>query len=339
VSTLDHVRSVAILRARTGLGDLLCGVPALRALRRRLPDAHITFITYGEMAPVVDRMAAHVDELVAFPGWPGIPERPVDDPRRAAFVAAMRERGFDLALQAYGANPAANAATAALGARRTGGFFLPGEVEAVDLSVQLPYPQHRHEIDRHLDLMALLGAPSTDRALEFPLTEQDAAEAAALELPEPYALVHPGATSSSRRWPVERFAAVADALAGRGLHVAVTGVPGEEELTAAVRAAMRAPALDLCGRTSLGGFAALLGGAALIVSNDTGAAHLAEAVGTPCVTVFLAGDPVRWAHADHGLARVQVECNPCPHLTCPIDHRCATRLDPERVLAAVDAVA
>jgi ADP-heptose:LPS heptosyltransferase len=331
VAPLDAVESIAILRARTGLGDLLCGVPGLRALRARLPDAHIALISYAEMAPVVERMRAHIDEFIPFPGWPGIPERPVGE--TAGFLAAMRERRFDLALQAYGANPAANEAAAALNARRTGGFFVTGTIEP-DLEVHLPYPEHRHEIDRHLDLMALLGAPAQGRALEFPLTEADEREAAGI--PTPYALVHPGATSASRRWPVERFARVADELAARGLHVAVTGVPSEAALVAAVCAQMRAPALDLCGATSLGGFAALIRDAELLVANDTGSAHLAAAVGTPSVTVFLAGDPVRWAHpSPHAIARVQVECNPCRHLVCPIDHRCAQRLEVEDVLACL----
>lgn len=337
MAPLDDVRSVALLRARTGLGDLLCGVPALRALRARLPEAEIVLITYPEMAPVVARMGAYVDALLPFPGWEGIPERPVDHGALPGFLAAARARRFDLALQAYGANPAANAATAALGARRSGGFLVPGAARDPDLDVHLPYPEHRHEIDRHLDLMALLGAPACGRRLEFPLTGADRAEAAALALPAPYALLHPGATSASRRWPVERFAAVADALADRGLHVVLTGVASERALVAAVRAAMRAPAADLSGRTSLGGMAAMLAGAALLVASDTGAVHLAAAVGTPSVAVFLSGDPVRWAHpGPHRVARVQVECNPCRHLICPIDHRCATSLPPAAVVAAAD---
>ncbi|MBE2317667.1 glycosyltransferase family 9 protein [Solirubrobacter sp. CPCC 204708] len=338
MTPLGTVESVAILRARTGLGDLLCGVPGLRALRARLPHAHITLITYAEMAPVVERMRTYVDELLPFPGWPGIPERPVDEQALPAYLADARARRFDLALQAYGANPAANEATAALGARRTGGFFITGTIEP-DLAVHLPYPEHRHEIDRHLDLMAHLGAPPAGRALEFPLTPEDEASAAAVKPDGPYALVHPGATSPSRRWPAERFARVADELARRGLQVGITGVPSEAELVAEVRGHMRAPSLDLCGRTSLGGFAALLRDAELIVSNDTGAAHLAAAVDTPSVTLFLAGDPVRWAHPrPHAVVRVQVECNPCRHLVCPIDHRCAQRLEVAHVLAAVDAL-
>jgi ADP-heptose:LPS heptosyltransferase len=119
------------------------------------------------------------------------------------------------------------------------------------------------------------------------------------------------------------------------VRVAITGVPGEEHLTARVAAAMRAPAADLCGRTDLGVLAALLRDAAGLMTNDTGVAHLCAAVGTPSVVVFLSGDPRRWSHAGRGphrVVRVRVECSPCPHLACPIDHRCAARLPARAVI-------
>ena len=334
---------IAIVRLRTGLGDLMCGVPALRALRAALPDTRVTLVTYPEMADVVARMRPWVDDLMAFPGHPGIPERPPPGTAQwKHFVERARTRRFDLALQCYGANPAANAVTAALGAARVGGFFVPGASEA-DLRLSIPYPEHLHEVDRHLALMTHLGAPPVDAgALELPLDDRERAEhrellAATGLAPGRYALLHPGATSPSRRWPAGRFAEVGDALNDRGLTVAVTGVEGERGLCRAVVEAMKRPALDLCGRTSLAGAAALLGDAALVVCNDTGTAHLAGATGTPSVALFLSGDPRRFGPRARGatgrVARVQVECNPCRHLTCPIDHRCAQRLTVDHVLA------
>ena len=335
-------RSVVLVRLRTGLGDLLCSVPAVRALRARLPDAHIALMTFAEMAPVVERQKPYVDELIDFPGWPGIPERPVRHDAIPLFLDTCAQRGFDLAVQVYGARPEANAVTESLAARQTAGFFTPGAFAPRDLGAFLPYPDHRHEVDRHLALMDLLGAPAAGRHLEFPLHGGDRAEAEALVaargLGEDYVIIHPGATSASRRWPIERFAAVADGLASDGLRVGITGVPGEEETTGALVDAMRSPAEDLCGTTSLGGFAALLQGARLLVCSDTGAAHLAAALGVPAVVVFLSGDHVRWSHPGHRAARAQVECNPCPHLTCPIDFRCATRLDPAAVLSDARAL-
>jgi ADP-heptose:LPS heptosyltransferase len=327
---------IALLRARTGLGDLLCGVPALRALRAKLPDAHVTLITYGEMGPVLERQRAYVDELLPFPGWEGIPERPVDHAALPAFLATARDRRFDVALQAYGANPAANAATAALGAHVTGGFLVPGATPGADLETHLPYPHHLHEVDRHLALLAHLGAPPVDDGhLELPLDDADLAAAAAVAPAGPYAIVHPGATSPSRRWPPARFAAVADALAAEhGLEVLLTGTPGERGLLEEILAEQRRPARAVTD-LGLGGFAALVRGAALLAGSDTGATHVAAAMGTPSVTIFLSGDPRRFGHegrGPHRVARVQVECNPCHHLTCPIDHRCATAVTPAHVL-------
>jgi ADP-heptose:LPS heptosyltransferase len=120
----------------------------------------------------------------------------------------------------------------------------------------------------------------------------------------------------------------------------VTGGPGELAVGAAVVAAMRAPAVDLTGATSLGGLAVLLRDAAVLVGNDTGSAHLAAAVGARSVTVFLPGDPVRWAHPGprHRALAADVPCAPCPHLVCPIDFRCADSVRPGDVLAAARAL-
>jgi ADP-heptose:LPS heptosyltransferase len=301
----------------------------------------VALLTYPEMAPVVERLAPWIDELVPFPGYPGIPERPRRAELLPGFLARMRARGFDLAIQMYGAPPVLTRLTEALGARRTAGFFDPRRIEA-DPRRHLPYPWHEHEIRRHLRLLELLGAPSRGEELELPVRHEDEAEWQ--ELREavrsgdgPYACLHPGATSPSRRWPPARFAEVGDALAGRGLRVVLTGTREEAPLTRAVADRMRAPTVDVAGRTRLGAFAAALRGAVLLVGNDTGAAHLAAAVATRSVTVFLSGDPRRWAHDPrrHRVARVQVECNPCGHLTCPTDHRCAERLPSAEVLRQV----
>jgi ADP-heptose:LPS heptosyltransferase len=340
-----EVRSVVLVRLRVGLGDLLCTVPALRALRRARPDLHVALLTWAEMAPVVDRYPAYVDELVDFPGWPGIPERPPRPAELPAFLDRMRARGWDAAVQLYGDRPAANEVTAALGARRVGGFHDPDRHPA-DPATHLPYPASMHEVHRHLSLLQHLGVPPAGEDLEFPVAPGDVAEAARLlrragTEPGGYAVLHPGATSSSRRWPLPRWAAVGDALSRTGLRVLVTGVPGEERLTAGVTGAMAAAAYDACGATSLGGFAALLRSAAVLASTDTGAAHLAVAVGTPTVTVFQSGDPRRWAgfrRDRHKVVRADVGCNPCPHLDCPIDHRCATRVTVPAVLEQVELV-
>ena len=96
-------------------------------------------------------------------------------------------------------------------------------------------------------------------------------------------------------------------------------------------------ALCLAGATSLGGLAALIGELDLFISNDTGPAHLADAVGTPSVTIFGPVDHRRWAPLDqrrHRVVRQPVDCSPCTHWECPIDHRCLRRVSPEMVVEA-----
>ena len=335
------VRSLLLVRLRVGLGDLLCTVPAVRALRAARPDLHVALTSWPETAGVVARLAPWIDELVPFPGAPGIPERPPDG-TLPDWSAAMAARGWDLALQVYGDNPAASAVTAGVRARLTGGFA-PSALPDLDPALHLPYPHALHEVARHLRLFEHLGLPAgADPALELPLTDADEHAAAALGLPTGgFAVLHPGATSASRRWPVERFAEVADGLAAAGLVVVVGGVPSEAAVTGALVAACRTPVVDLTGRTTLGSYAVLLREAAVTVANDTGTAHLAAAVGGRVVTLFLSGDPVRWRHPPHlqTVVREDVGCNPCPHLTCPIDHRCALRISAARVLRAALAMA
>ncbi|CCG03758.1 glycosyltransferase family 9 protein [Blastococcus saxobsidens] len=166
------VRRVALVRLRVGLGDLVCSMPALRRLRDARPDLRVSLITWAEMAPVVDRMAGLVDELLPFPGAEGIPERAPDPAGWAPFLVAAAQRRFDLALQVYGDRPAANRVTAALGARLTGGFAPTGwQPPSGTGGLHLRYPLDVHEVDRHLRLFEHLGLPPGAPApMSFPLS-------------------------------------------------------------------------------------------------------------------------------------------------------------------------
>ena len=298
----ERLERVAVFRALPGLGDFLCAVPALRALRAAHPEAEITLVGLPGVAGLVTRFARLVDVLLPFPGFPGVPEVPLDPARTVAFLAEAQRRPFDLAVQLHGSGVATNPFVALLGARRTAGFVLPG-FPAPDPSLFCPYPGTAPEPLRHLELMRFLGLPADDEALEFPLHADDEAEWEVLAdrhgLREgEYACVHAGAMEERRRWPAERFAAAADVLAARGLRVVLTGSPGERGTVRTVAEAMRAPAADLAGATSLGALGVLLARAAVTVTNDTGTSHLAAALGAPSTVIFTASDPRRWAPLD-----------------------------------------
>ena len=349
-SALAAPRRIAIVRALQ-LGDLLVAVPTLRALRARYPQAEITLIGLPWAASFAQRFARYLDRFVAFPGWPGIAEAPYDAARDATrlnrFLAQQRAYGYDLVIQLHGSGGASNPFALALGGRATVGYAHGQPQEGMTLSA--PYPDGEREILRLLGLARLLGCAAEDVAdtrLEFPLTAADHAEAQALLTPiacagadgAPLIGVHAGARASARRWPAAAFAEVADALAERyDARIMLTGAPDEAPVVAEVARRMRAPALDLAGRTTLGGLAALLTRLDLFISNDTGPAHLAQAVDAPSVTIFGPADPQRWAPLDaarHPIVRAPVACSPCGYTECPIDHRCLRRVTPAMTLAA-----
>src|SRR5690606_25015425 len=150
----------------------------------------------------------------------------------------------------------------------------------------------------------------------------------------------PGASyGPSKLWPAERFAEVGDALAEVGARIAVIGAPAERGLAERVAGAMRAPAAVLAGALDLGALKAVMRRARVLVCNDAGARHVAVAFGVPVVTLL---GPTALEKTGWNLERVRalwvdVECRPCYRRRCPIDHRCMTRLAPDRVAAAARA--
>lgn len=336
------MRRIAVFRALQ-LGDLLCVVPALRALRHAAPQAHITLIGLPWAASFVERFGAYVDEHMSFPGFPGLPETTPDADRIPGFFNSAQHQEFDLAIQMHGSGTLTNPITIALGAKRNAGFYVPGE-SCPDPVCFAPWSEAEHEVLRNLRLMNFLGIESQDDALEFPLNDKDYQSllASGVALPEPgnYACIHPGARLPSRRWSPLRFAKVADGLAAQGLQIVLTGSVEERDITNAVLRAMHAPVLDMTGRTDLGALAALVAQARLVVCNDTGISHIAAGVATPSVIVCSGADPVRWAPLDrrrHHLLYADISCRPCAYQICPIGHPCAESIDAGQVLAeAID---
>lgn len=341
---------IALFRALQ-LGDLLVAVPGFRALRQRFPHAEITLIGLPWAATFVQRYRHYIDRFVEFPGYPGIKEAPGDAERTQAFIAEQRRYGYDLAIQMHGNGQASNHFVLELGAKSSAGYY-EGEPPA-GLTFAAPYPHDQPEIFRNLGLAALLLQNSRSRIyppgdvshldprLEFPLFDEDYREVSMLlsglrnNGDRPLVALHAGSRSPARRWPAAYFAALADDLAQHvGAQIILTGGAGEENIVRQVQEHMATRAIDLAGKTSLGGLAALISQLDLFVSNDTGVAHLAVAVDCPSITLFGPAEYRRWAHLDqerHPTLRNAVACSPCSYWECPIDHRCLRGLSPERV--------
>lgn len=299
------LEKIAVFRALR-LGDMLCAVPALRAIRASLPKAHITLIALPWAMQFAQRFRHFIDDFVAFPGHPSFPEQAVRENELAAFYDSMRSREFDLALQMHGSGEISNRIVGGFSARKTAGFV---PVDASSLDYFLPYPSSGPEPLRLLRLVHFLGAAHTGDHLEFPLCDDDKHElenfhvVADLE-PGSYICIHPGASTLHKCWPPERFAQIGDRLhQDFRLQIVLTGSASETGLAVAVAQRMKAKAIIAAAPVSIGAMAALMSRARLLVCNDTGVSHIAAALKLSSVVIFRTADMQRWAPLDRRLHR------------------------------------
>lgn len=329
------VRRVAVLRANS-IGDFVLVLPALEALRAAYPDAEITILGREFHAAWLSGRPGPWDRVTAVPAYPGVTaaaDAAVDTPEIADFLAEQRAQAYDLALQLHGGGAHSNPFVARLGARVTVGSRDDG-APALDRAVA--YTPHQHEVLRYLEVVGLVGAAPVVLEPRLAVTPADRAEARTAVPPSatPLVAVHPGANDARRRWPSDRFAAVADDLAGGGADVVLIGTPLEAALTAAVAGAMRAPAVDLAGRLSLVGTTGLLARCVLLVGNDSGPRHIAAAVGTATVGVYWAANLASFGPMTRARHRVAVSFRTvCP--VCGIDSNCERCPHEVSFLAAV----
>ncbi|WP_233160374.1 glycosyltransferase family 9 protein [Actinophytocola xanthii] len=293
------VRRLAVLRGG-GLGDLLFVMPALEALRARYAEAEIVLLgAPGNSRLLADRPGP-VDRVVPLPPAKGVhePRGPrdegVEEAARREFVGRVGEPP-DLGVQLHGGGRWSNPFLLALGPKWTVGARTE---DSALLSRWLPYRYYQNEVMRALEIVGLAGAPPVTVVPRIAVTERDlaAAEPALAGLPRPLVALHPGATDPRRRWPAERFAEVAATFAGRGAGVVVLGTPDEQQVVAEVTslALARAPEGSVRPLTdlSLPGLCGVLARAGVLLANDSGPRHLAEAVGTPTVGVFWMGNAI-----------------------------------------------
>ncbi len=307
-SRFAGIKKVIVFRA-LNLGDMLCAVPALRALRRGLPRAEITLLGLPWARQFALRFHQYLDKFVAFPGYPGLPEQPCRETDLEVFFETMKQQKYDLAIQLHGSGEVSNRVITSLGARFTAGFYAAGR-EGPDPDWYLPYPESLPEIDRNLSLIRHLGLPADDRQLEFLFLSRDAEELEHFPrlnglVTKAYACIHPGASVREKCWPVDRFANVGKYLCEKGLIPVVTGNRRESDLAAQISGAIGEACVDAASPDlSLGSLALLIKSARLLVSNDTGVSHLASALDVPSVIVFTLADPARWGPLDRSRHRV-----------------------------------
>lgn len=311
----DAVTKIAVLRGG-GLGDLIFAIPAVSALKAAYPQATITLLGTPAHRALIAATAGPVDDVQVLPFSEGVRPGPEDADELERFFEDMRNRQFDLAVQLHGGGRYSNPFLLRLGARHTVGTRTP---DAASLERTTPYIYYQHEPLRALEVVGFAGAFPIDleaRLAPAPgLLDPGTSDGEARSL----VVMHPGATDPRRRWPVERFAELAAACAADGFDVVVVGDDSEEELAERiVELAGSARVCSAAGKLEMAGLVALLARAVVVVGNDSGPRHLAQALGTPTVGIFWVGNVINAGALGRTLHRVHASwVTTCP--TCGID--------------------
>ena len=332
------------MRGANWVGDAVMTVPALRELRRLLPRARVTLVT-RPWAEGIFEGADFIDDFLVTGETSNSPRAVISEARQ------WRARRFDLAvLFPNSFAPALVAALARVPFRA--GYATQGRSALLTHRFEVPaWRGRRHEVFYYLHVVAELerllhGTEAgeerePDTRLPAPAAREREAFGLLRELgvdaSRPLVAMCPGSTNSrAKRWPAERFAAVADLLAERaGAQVVLVGAAEESDISEDVARLMRARPFVLTGRTDLAQTAAVLRASDLLVTNDTGPAHVAAGVGCPVVVIFGPTNPLttRPYSETAEVVRHPPDCAPCMLRDCPIDHRCMTAVTPEEVFA------
>lgn len=314
----DDVSRIAVLRGG-GLGDLIFAVPAMAALKAAYPGSTLTLLGTPVHKALAGVTRSPVDEVQVLPFSEGVRPGAEDPAELDHFFARMRERQFDLAVQLHGGGRYSNPFLLRLGARHTVGTRT---ADAASLERTVPYVYYQHEPLRALEVAGFAGAFPMD--LEARLIPADGVDAA---LPhgldrissQPLVVLHPGATDPRRRWPVDRFAELAAACTADGCQVVVVGDESERALAGKiVDLAGPASVTSLAGALDMGGLVAVLARSAVVVGNDSGPRHLAQALGVPTVGIFWAGNVINAGALGRSLHRLHASwITSCP--VCGID--------------------
>ncbi len=313
------------------LGDVLMTTPAMRALRDTL-GCRVTLLTSPAGAALAG-LLPEADEVLVWRA-PWMKAAPSGDD--LAFVEKLR--AFDAAaiftVYSQSALPAAYLCSLA-GIPRRLAHCRENPYHLLTDWVPDPEPGAtvRHEVQRQLDLVAAIGCRTADERLSFQVPQSSRAQIAAMALPSPLVVVHPGASAASRRYPPESYARALELL---GCEVVFTGDAAERDLVEGVRARIGLPSRSLAGRLELAELGALIEAADLLICNNTGPAHIAAAVGTPVVDLYALTNPQHtpWQVESRVLFH-DVPCRNCYKSVCPTGrHECLRGVTPERVAAA-----
>lgn len=328
-----EARRLLVMRL-DNIGDVVMTGPVLRALKENLPEASITLMA----SPAGSKAASllpWVDEVLTWRVlWQDLGRLSFDPGREMEMIETLREGSHDAAIILTSFKQTPHAAGYAcylagiplrLGeSKEWGGGVLTHEAS--------PAPDEIHQVERNLRLIEYTGFRVEDRSLG--VSVQEAAHRSAADLlakrgvppGAPYVLLNPWASAQARTYPPDRFALAARHLYNEtGWPVLVTGTDADRERSDEVLGILGDRSVDLIGATDLAELAALVGGARLVLTNNTSTMHLSDALRTPGVVLFSGTElEEQWRprHSVHRLLRRETWCSPCYAFTCPYNLEC-----------------
>jgi lipopolysaccharide heptosyltransferase II len=336
-----------LVRAPNWVGDAVMAIPALEAVRRTHLNDEITVLARPAVAdlyrgqPFADRIFTY-ENSGRHGGLFG----------REKLIDELRREKFDLALLLQNAFEAAWIAWRA-GIPKRVGYARDGRSPLLTTPVRVPESGEIsvHESHYYLELIRRLGWIETRGEIP-PIrlqVESEAVAAAETSLVSAGARVGawrcaiaPGASyGAAKCWPPERFAALADRLVSEcGADVILFGTPNEKEMAAGICSLVKNRAISLAGQTSMRDLAALFSACSIFIGNDSGAMHVAAAAGLPVIGIFGSTDPDGTSPVtpQFTLIREAVSCSPCFLRSCPVDHRCMTRISVDSVFDAARSI-
>ncbi len=328
-----HTTRRLVILAPNWLGDAVMALPAIADVRRGLPESTIAVAARAPVSPLFD-LVSGVDEVLTMPSnW-----------RDAA--AALEKGGFDAVLLLPNSLRAAIVAKRAAIAERWG---YSGDLRAALLTRPVPRERGLHQVAYYQRLVNLLGFENGSDApcVAVSSSARDAARALLAargrHAGAPLVAVAPGAAfGGAKRWPPESFASLVGALAEDRVQAVVVGAAADRSSADAVLAGVRPSSrdalspIDLVGDTDLSILAAVLSECRTLVTNDSGAMHMAAAVGIPVTAVFGPTNEheTRPIGTRHSIVVSDAWCRPCMLRDCPLDHQCMRAVTPPEVLAA-----
>jgi heptosyltransferase-2 len=308
-----------LIRATNWVGDAVMCLPALRAIRGRFPRAHIAILAKPAVADLYARESC-TDEVIRYN----------TKPRQVA--RDLQPRGFDCAILLQNAFEAAWIAWLAripnrIGYNRDGRGLLLTEAVPAPKRGEIP----RHERFYYLELLRRAGLIAS--LSESPMIRLKNSKVT----PARIIGVSPGAAyGNAKRWLPERFAEAAGKLAAaRGASIALFGSASERSVCEQITRMLNGRnVVNHAGQTTLAQFIDLAAACELFLTNDSGAMHIASALGVPTVAIFGATDDLATGPTGPKarVVREPVECSPCLLRECPIDHRCMSRVSADRVV-------